>query len=325
MSFSARFRNVIALDHTETPTTRKAHILLAAAAYPETDGTLVNSEGRAQRFFRVYPPPSQIRPSWEWLSDISSRVRQEHNGGEPRFDEVARSMAESVPALARAAEAAPSADFRIHGLKISREPARASGRTALRANIDVSEPRPPDDLDSPYAFSMEGHAGQAPASVLPRYWSPGWNSVQALNKFQARIGGPLRGGDAGIRLIEPTSGVPEPFPSKRVAESSSGAEAKGLSAIGVFHIFGSEELSSLSRGIAPLIPEAVLLIGPDDASERGIEDDSLVEIEVKGQRRVLHARLTPDIARGHVGVPIGLPGMEWLDVPGEAKIRLVPK
>ena len=33
-------------------------------------------------------------------------------------------------------------------------PHRYSGRTAMRANIDVSEPQVPQDSDSPFAFSI---------------------------------------------------------------------------------------------------------------------------------------------------------------------------
>ena len=32
---------------------------------------------------------------------------------------------------------------------------------------------------------------------MSRLWAPGWNSVQAITKFQEEIGGPLRGGDPG--------------------------------------------------------------------------------------------------------------------------------
>ena len=74
----------------------------------------------------------------------------------------------------------------------------------MHANIDVHEPKPPDDPDSPLAFSMEGYPRRSrPPRLIPRFWAPGWNSVQAVNKFQDEVGGPLRGGDPGRRLIEP--------------------------------------------------------------------------------------------------------------------------
>ena len=76
----------------------------------------------------------------------------------------------------------------------------------MLANIDVSEPKPPDDPDSPLAFSMEGTPDQPPAALIPFFWSPGWNSIQATNTYQKEVGGPLRGGDAGVRIFEPAAG-----------------------------------------------------------------------------------------------------------------------
>jgi NADH-quinone oxidoreductase subunit G len=60
---------------------------------------------------------------------------------------------------------------------------------------------------------MEGYQDEPPAPLIPRYWSPGWNSVQALNKFQQEVGGRLKGGDPGKRLIEPIT-LPSSLPSK---------------------------------------------------------------------------------------------------------------
>src|SRR5206468_6463076 len=101
------------------------------------------------------------------------------------------------------ADAAPNAKFRMSGAKIPRQPHRFSGRTAMNAKKDVHEPRPPGDPDSPLAFSMEGMTGlrQEPAALIPMFWAPMWNSPQAVNKFQAEIGGHLQGGDPGVRLI----------------------------------------------------------------------------------------------------------------------------
>ena len=132
-----------------------------------------------------------IQESWRWL------------GSWETLDDVVAALAAALPQLAAVTRAAPSADFRMAGAKVPREPHRYSGRTAMLANISVHEPKPPDDPDSPLSFSMEGNPDQPPSALLPFFWSPGWNSIQAVNKFQAEIGGPLRQGDPGVRLIEP--------------------------------------------------------------------------------------------------------------------------
>src|SRR5690606_27800303 len=52
--FLDRCKHVIVIDHTWTPTTRKASVLIPAGTFAESDGILVNNEGRAQRFFQVF-------------------------------------------------------------------------------------------------------------------------------------------------------------------------------------------------------------------------------------------------------------------------------
>ena len=44
--------NLIVVDHQRTAIMDKANLILSAASFAESDGTLVNQEGRAQRFFR---------------------------------------------------------------------------------------------------------------------------------------------------------------------------------------------------------------------------------------------------------------------------------
>src|SRR5438105_7935523 len=113
----------------------------------------------------------------------------------------------------------------------------------MLSNINVDEPKPPEDPDSPLSFSMEGNPNQPPGSLTPFFWAPEWNSIQATNKFQSEIAGHLKGGDSGVRLIEPAPGsspayftaLPEAFVP----------QADRWLAVPLYHIFGSEELSVL--------------------------------------------------------------------------------
>lgn len=103
------------------------------------------------------------------------------------MDHVTEAVAEAKPILAGIRDAAPAASFRIKGLKLAREPHRYSGRTAMRANISVHEPRTPQDIDSAFAFSMEGYSGsQEDRQQIPFAWSPGWNSPQAGTSSRTR-------------------------------------------------------------------------------------------------------------------------------------------
>ena len=115
--------HVVVLDHMENRTAAKAELLLPAATFAEADGTLISSEGRAQRFFRVFPPDEMVRPSWQWL------------GGWRNLDRLIADLSRAFPELAGVAQAAPPATFRMADARIPREPHRYSGRTAMLANI----------------------------------------------------------------------------------------------------------------------------------------------------------------------------------------------
>jgi NADH-quinone oxidoreductase subunit G len=299
--FLARFQHVVALDHLETATTAKAELVLPAATFAEGDGTLVSSEGRAQRFFQVFLPPEPIQESWRWLGPWET------------LDDVVAALAAGLPQFAAAAHAAPSAGFRIAGAKIPREPHRYSGRTSMLANISVHEPKPPDDPDSPLSFSMEGNPDQPPSALLPFFWTPGWNSIQAVNKFQAEIGGPLRQGDPGVRVIERDGAgfrfferQPPPFETRR---------GEWL-VVPCYHIFGSEELSRSAPAIVELSPEPYVALNPEDASSFG------KEVELFGQR--LPVKIAKDLPKGLAGVPAGMPPFDGVDLPGWSRISKVP-
>ena len=244
--FLGRSQHVIVLDHLINPTSSKGEITLPAATFAESNGTLVNNEGRAQRFYQVFTPDHDIQESWKWIRDILTQSGRSGTAEWEDLDTITAAMAAALPVFKPVQDIAPNADFRISGQKIPRQPHRYSGRTAMLAHITVHEPKPPEDPDSPLSFSMEGYGGQPPAPLIPRYCSPGWNSVQALNKFQQEVGGPLKGGDPGKRLIEPMQkGKPEYF-TDIPAEPVAGRDQPPAPE---YHIFGSEELSAQSPAI----------------------------------------------------------------------------
>ncbi|HEU5401562.1 MAG TPA: NADH-quinone oxidoreductase subunit NuoG, partial [Terriglobales bacterium] len=285
---------VIALDHLSNTTTARASLLLPAATIAESDGTLVSNEGRAQRYFSVFPHQAEVCESWRWL-------RQPQWSS---LDDVLTDLAKDAPQLAAVVNAAPSSKFRTAGARIPREPHRASGRTATTANLTVVEPKPPVDPDSGLSYTMEGAPLQPPGALQPFFWSPGWNSIQSVNKFQSEIGAALRAGDAGVRLIEP-SGVGEYF--TQIPIHFARREQEWL-VIPIEHIFGSEELSRHAPAIATLAFTPYLALNATDASELGANDEtSQIEIELGGAKHRLPVKILPDLPAGVAGVPNGLP------------------
>jgi NADH-quinone oxidoreductase subunit G len=306
-------KHVILIEHVSHATAAKADLILPAATFAEDTGTLVSGEGRAQRFYAALPPKAGVQSSWRWLASLDGAASHSSGGESPTLDEILADLAKELPLFQPVLDAAPSADFRLDGRKVPRQSPRFSGRTAMDAKVNVSEPKPPDDPDSPLAFSMEGDEGNPPPALIPRYWAPGWNSDQAVNKFQAEIGGSLRNGDPGQRLVEPHSGAqPEFFGG--VPPEFEPREGRTL-LVPLFHIFGSEPLSMLSPGIAELAPQPYVAFHPEDAARLSIAAGDTVQVEVDGLMLELPAKIVATLPKGVAGLPSGLPGMEHVGLP----------
>ena len=304
---------VIVADHQQSATSAKAHLILPVASFAEGDGTLVSLEGRAQRFFQVFEPSYYdsnilVREGWRWLHALHSTV-QGKTVDWTQLDQVTAACASSSPALARIVEAAPKATFRIKGLKLAREPHRYSGRTAMRANISVHEPRQPQDQDSAFAFSMEGYSGsKEDRQQIPFAWSPGWNSPQAWNKFQDEVGGHLRAGDPGVRLLE-AKGVSLPW----FAVNAPFNPAQGtLQAVPLYHLFGSEETSARAAPVQERIAQPYVALAKAEADRLGVNDGAWLSLNVGGQVLRLPLQINEDMAVGLAGLPVGLPGIPAL-------------
>lgn len=205
-------RHVVVLDHILTSTAGQAEALLPSATFAEGDGTLVSQEGRAQRFYQVLAPAGDVQEAWRWVADLLGVAERGAAARWSTLDAIDAEIAAALPLFAPILDLRPPAPYRGGNPleSVARQSPRYSGRTAMLADRTVHEAPPPRDPDSPLAFSMEGRPGVPPPSLIPLFWAPGWNSVQATAKYQAEVGGPLLGGDPGRRLLDPPH--PGPFP-----------------------------------------------------------------------------------------------------------------
>ena len=304
----AKVKNLVVLDHINTETTQRATVLLPGGSFAESDGTLVNNEGRAQRFFQTFVPTGETLESWRWLQDIALVAGRDGLG--LTLDELTRACAQAVPALAGIIAAAPNAKFRMAGARIPRQSHRSSGRTAMNAKLDVHEPQPLKDVDTPLAFSMEGATGlgSKPAALIPMVWYPSWNSPQAVNKFQAEIGGALKTGDPGVRLFSAERQPPSYYFAAK--ESSN-----GLQAVALHHLFGSEELSGQAPVMSSRIPAAYLALNPATAAQAKLKDGASAKLSYNGSSVTLPVKFKPELPENCVGIPAGLSGVPTIE-PG---------
>lgn len=253
-----------ALDLLPNRTTAKADVVLPVTAFSEQQTSYVNYEGRAQLAYQVHRSHSAARPAWQWSGDF------EH------FRQALLDCAESIPAFAKLGEVLPDTSSLPGGIKVPRQSERYSGRTAMKANLNVHEPKQPQDPESVLAFSMEGVPPRRDATILASSWAPQWNSNQSIGKFQDEINGPLRQGHGGTLLIEnrSESGEYHPLPA-----NGNGA---GLELLPALQIFGSEELSSRSEAIRARMTGAYVAISPADAQRHGLQQGQGVTLSGAG-------------------------------------------
>lgn len=303
---------VIALDHQLLPWHEQVDIVLPAASFAEADGTLISAEGRIQRFFQVYDgqyyhPLNSVKEGWRWLHAVQASLADMPIDW-TQLDDVIDEMIKTHPKLELVKQAAPSADYRITGLKIAREPRRYSGRTAMRAPISVHEPMQPKDLDTGLTFSMEGYTGdKTDSAMIPFAWAAGWNSPQAWNKYQDKIGGSLKQGDPGIRLFDSMTRLPKrSYVMPTFASSSATDLQKGHARlVPVYNLFASSLMASRSPVVASQLIEAVWSVGEDDAKKWSLKSGDYLQMSIDGQQINLPVKVVSYLAEGCIGYPVG--------------------
>ncbi len=286
------------LDLLPNRTTAKADLLLPVTAFSEQQASYVNYEGRAQLAFQVHRNHSAARPAWQWIGL--------GEGGSASFRAVLLDCAASVAAFAKLGAVLPDTSGLPGGIKVPRQSERYSGRTAMKANLNVHEPKQAQDPESALAFSMEGVPARRDATIFASSWAPQWNSNQSISKFQDEINGPLRQGNPGVLLLgrDAEGG----FYSPREHGNSFGATAgteESLELTAALQIFGSEELSARAGAIRARMTDAYLALAPEDAGRRGLKHGEGAELRGNGITLTalvcVRAKMRPGTAALHVG------------------------
>jgi NADH-quinone oxidoreductase subunit G len=214
----------------------------------------------------------------------------------------------------------PHVGFRYKGEKIPRQTVRFSGRTAMDAGRSVSEPKPPQDHCSPLEFSMEGYKGYPPSDLTSWYWSPGWNSVQAMNKFMEEPNGPLKnGGDPGVLLFKKDPAEMIGYFNK--ASLPLLVQPGEILLVPVWQIFGSEELSSLGEAISNRTSTPFIIINESETERSGLRQKEMCELQVNNMIFSIAVRIDNSVPDGVAGIAQGLRGVPFLSLPVKGKLQ----
>lgn len=319
-AFFNNCENVVAFDSVHNKTTENAKVLIPAATFAEGDGTMVNYEGRGQRFYQVFIPSNPfLKESWKWLIEMQLLKLQTSNGHKHSPEELLEKLEAALPQFQGISKVALPHDYTIHGERIPREPHRYSGRTAMSANRNVSEPKPLQDDDSPLSSTMEGYKSNPPSSAIPFFWAPGWNSVQSVAKYQEEPGGALRGGDPGIRMFHDkaveksvfSKDMPEPFKQR----------AEKWLLLPQYHVLGSGELSIYTKALEELSPEPFIAISKQDAVELKVNNGDKLKLIFEDKSNELPIKIQEEMCDGVALVSAGLQGMEVMNWGSWVKIE----
>ncbi|XBC43455.1 MAG: NADH-quinone oxidoreductase subunit NuoG [Buchnera aphidicola (Meitanaphis flavogallis)] len=300
-------KTTIVIDHLKTRTVTKGTIVLPATNCFESSGTVVNYEGRAQRFFQVYDPKFynddiHVLDSWKWLHDIECKLYNKNRIWN-KLDDVVYSMSSEHDLFKQLKFVAPDSSFKIFGQKLARSPHRFSGRTSVRSNINVHEISQPKDENSMFSFSMEGcQQFYKYSSYIPFAWSPGWNSLQAWNKFQKEINGELYCGNSGKHLLTYDCDKSMPwFEYHPVCINHDGYYISPY-----YLLFGSEQLSQFSPDIKNIVCNDVVgIMNRCDADSLFIKSGSKIQFSCIGMKFMVVIHVSSKIPSGQLGLPLG--------------------
>ena len=292
---------VITLDMYENGTLDQSDLVMAAASYAESQGTLVSSEGRAQRFYPVQSPASERLPSWEWLLRLAKATEHKKLSKIEHFDQIVTACAKSSPLFTKLVDVAPLNSFRDRGSKIPRQTHRYSGRTAMNSGVSVHEPQQAQDHESPLSFSMEGLNRDQPASLTPFVWAPGWNSNQSLQKFQSEVDGPLKGGSSGVRLI--SSSQTGADISSQITQISLKPHQWHL--VPMEQVHGSDELSTHTEEISELAGPGFIAIGKKVAEKLAVTEGDGLLVKQDDIECSLEVRILSRVAKNCIGYSAG--------------------
>ena len=178
----------------------------------------------------------------------------------------------------------------------------------MRAPISVHEPMQPKDLDTSLTFSMEGYSGeQTPSAMIPFASAAGWNSPQAWNKYQDKVGGSLKNGDPGVRLFDQLERLErrQYIAPEETTLPTTDMHQGHTKLVPVYNIYASSMMASRSPIVAEQLPVATWRIGMDDAKDWNIATGDYLAIEVDKQQIILPVQLVPYLAEGCIGYPVG--------------------
>lgn len=297
-AFGHNVKHLIVLDSLNHELTKSAEAVIPVASFLESSGSMINSEGRLQRFYGTAFGSTDIKSSFHVLASL-----KDQESAPESIDDISKDLALDLGVSEHSFKKLYDSEFRILGQKVPRQSSEVSGRTALLANLNIHEQKPPSDPDSPFAFSMEGARKKIPLPLLSSSGSPKWNSVQA--SFKTILSPAAQQPDAfgGVRLFHKngtkTKTIFAPTEKKLL-------EAPNFYVVPKYNIFASFSNARFSSSMAKRMPDVEAEMSTSDAANLGFSGFASIVLETENGNFSLLAKTKDDVPPGVLLLPFGL-------------------
>lgn len=287
---------LIVQDIAPSATAGKAHVVLAAAALPEKEGTITNVEGRSQRLAPVVQPPGEARTDLAILIDLAARLDLR----EPASEFLARSGRR----LPEAAAALPTAGAPGPGTSMAAAPAGVYGvyAGATPASRGVTTQKP---FFAPGGWPL-GMPGSARVSPIRLGASLPSVPLSAGEELLRTADQPHGVADPGVRTV-PARDRRTAYPALPPAPAREPGD--GLILLTAPLLLGSGTMLARSERLLDSAARGSIELSPTDARSRGIANGDPVTVQSRHGKVTAEARIVAAMPAGRVFLAENAPGV----------------
>lgn len=285
---------VLAVDCFLTDSTRRADVVLPAAAFGEKSGTTTNIEGRVSRLHQKVTAPGTARADWMIAAELAFRL-----GGDLGLDSV-EAIWDEIEQLA------PS----HRGLTRARLASAEGLDGVLAGGVAETSDRitPPrmSQIDSPGISGVSGHLkADTLASATMGDEAEGEAGGEAPSPVEAQSpveAPPAKATGPERPAVLAWSRSPNP------ADAPPPLDRYSLRLVSGRRLYDNATSVHHSPSLAPLAPGSRLRVNPADLQPLGVQSGTRLQVTSSQGRVVLEAVADPGVAPGSVALAFNQPG-----------------
>ncbi len=274
---------VLAVDCFLTDSTRRADVVLPAAAFGEKSGTTTNIEGRVSRLHQKVTAPGTARPDWMIAAELAFRL-----GGDLGFDSV-EAVWDEIERLA------PSHQGLTRARLVS-----AEGLDGVLAGgvAEVGDHHHPPSMSQTDSPGIQGALGHTQGDRL------------ASSGMDTDPPDPLPAGKEEPALAPPR---PQLLQWRSTGDGSSPIlppplDRYSLRLVSGRRLYDNGTSVHHSPSLAPLAPGSQLRVNPADLQPLGVQSGTRLQVTSSQGRVVLEAMADAGVPQGSVAVAFNQPG-----------------